>query len=245
MSQTPVYYRPTSVGEALALLAQTPSAVLLAGGTSLTPHLDSAAQAIIDLQAAGLDHLTPAENLLTLGAMVRLQTLADCPHAPDLLRQAAYREGPNTLRHAATLGGTVIGADWESELLAALLACDAQIEIQTVNGAQTIPLPDFLGNISGWLNGGGLLTAITVATTGVIAADRVARTPADKPIVAAVARRDDQGQLWLAISGVAPFPLLLDPSELPYLTPPGDFRGSSEYRKEMAKVLAERVLKQI
>lgn len=244
MLPTPVYYRPASVGEALALLAQTPSAVLLAGGTSLTPQLDSTAPAIIDLQAAGLDHLTPAENLLTLGAMVRLQTLADCPHAPDLLRQAARREGPNTLRHAATLGGTIIGADWESELLAALLACDAQVEIQTVNGAKTIPLSDFLANISSWLDG-GLLTAVTVATTGLTAADRVARTPADKPIVAAVARRDDGGEIWLAISGVGPFPILLDPSELPYLTPPGDFRGSSEYRKEMANTLAERVLRQI
>jgi CO/xanthine dehydrogenase FAD-binding subunit len=57
--------------------------------------------------------------------------------------------------------------------------------------------------------------------------------------VAAVARRDSNGALLLAFSGVASVPVLMD--DLETLAPPSDFRGSSEYRKAMAKSLDARV----
>ena len=67
----------------------------------------------------------------------------------------------------------------------------------------------------------------------------------DTAIVAAHARRDDDGTLRLALTGVGTTPSLVAPDDLDALDPPGDFRGSSEYRKEMAGILARRALAQL
>lgn len=237
------YHRPTSVAEALQLLARRGvNTAVLAGGTHLTAHLDERVDEIVDLQAAGLDHVRSEPGRLTLGAMVRLQTIVDEAQAPGLVREAARREGPNTLRNAATVGGLVIGADPESELLAALLVFETTVEIESAGGSRTLRLPEFLADVPAAL-GGGLVTAVSLRTGGRAASERVARTPADRPIVAAVARLDEAGQLRLALCGVAPTPVLADPDRLEAsLNPPGDFRGSGEYRRQMAITLTRRVL---
>jgi CO/xanthine dehydrogenase FAD-binding subunit len=73
---------------------------------------------------------------------------------------------------------------------------------------------------------------------------RTARTRADRPIVAAVARRTPDGQRRLALTGVAAVPVLVAPTPdaADGLEPPGDFRGSTEYRRALAGVLARRAL---
>jgi CO/xanthine dehydrogenase FAD-binding subunit len=71
------------------------------------------------------------------------------------------------------------------------------------------------------------------------------RTPADVPIVAAVARRSPTG-IRLALTGVADHPRLVDPDHpTGDLTPLGDFRGSGEYRVHLASVLSTRVLQEL
>ena len=239
------YHRPTSVGDALYLLARNDvRTMVIAGGTAAIPQLADHADEVVDLQALGLDAITGGKSILMLGAMARLQAVVDAEEAPLPLRKAAQRETPNTFRQAATIGGLVAGGDWESELLAVLLAYDAQVTVQTLVGMKQIALSDFLAQRSRYL-AGAIITQVSVATDGQAAAERTARTPADKPIVAAVARRTPQGDLRLALAGVAASPILLAPDDLDNLTPPGDFRGSSDYRKHLATVLARRVLSQI
>lgn len=242
------YHRPTSVAEALQLLARRGvNTAVLAGGTYLTAHLDELVDEIVDLQAAGLDQVRSEPGRLTLGAMVRLQTIVDEAQAPALVREAAHREGPNTLRNAATVGGLVIGADPESELLAALLVFEATVEVHptAAGGPRTLPLPEFLADVPAAL-GGGLVTAVSLRTGGRAASERVARTPADRPIVAAVARLDEAGQVRLALCGVAPTPVLVEPDRLEAsLHPPGDFRGSGEYRRQMAIALTRRAVERL
>ncbi|UCG25873.1 MAG: hypothetical protein JSW55_07765, partial [Chloroflexota bacterium] len=87
----------------------------------------------------------------------------------------------------------------------------------------------------------GIVTQVTFARDGIAVHERVARTPADNPIVAVIGRADAEGTLKLAFCGVADRPVLLTPEEIETLNPPGDFRGSAEYRRSVAKVLAERV----
>lgn len=133
MPQKPTaYYRPTSLDEALQFLRQ-PNTVPLAGGTDLLATEEGFTAAVVDLQDAGLDHLTWADDgrLLRLGAMVRLADLDDflaslATHggAAALLRDAVHRAGPNTYRHAATVGGIIASRLPDSEFLAALLALD-------------------------------------------------------------------------------------------------------------------------
>lgn len=243
MAQLKAYHRPASVSEALQLLAR-PGARILAGGTALVPQMTGADTDVIDLQSIGLDGVALVGDRLTLGAMVRLQTLVDSPDVPALLRELAHREGPNTFRYQGTLGGVIAQADPESELLAALLVFEAEVEIQSAAETRRLPLAEVLANVPAALSA-GLITAVSLATGGPAASERVVRTPADKPIVAAVARRDGQGQLRLALCGVAAVPVLTDPTPdqlKARLNPPGDFRGSTEYRRQMAAILSRRVL---
>ena len=244
MPQLTAYHRPATVDEALRLLARPGvNTVILGGGTHLVPRLPEAVNEAVDLQAVpGLNTITHQGRHITLGAMVRLQTIVDDPQVPPLVREAARREGPNTMRHAATVGGVIAGPDKESEFLAALLVFEAQIHIQTGSGTKVTPVENFLRDVTAGL-GGGLITAVTLAVTGQTAADRVARTPADKPIVAALARRTPEGKLFLALCGVDTAPVLVDPANVKAgIKPPDDFRGSREYRRQMAAVLAKRVI---
>lgn len=243
MNQLKAYHRPASVEEALGLLSRpNVHTAVIGGGTQAVPRLAETVDEVIDLQHVGLADISLTGSGLTLGAMVRLQTLVDDERLPELLREAARREGPNTLRHAATVGGLIVGASPESELLAALLVCQAIVRVQNSQGTHNIPLADLLADVPAAL-GGGLVTSVSLTPNGRTAATRVARTPADSPIVAAVARLADDNQLHLALCGVAPTPVLVDPDTIEAaLTPPDDFRGSAEYRRQMALTLSRRVI---
>ena len=242
MPQIKAYHRPVNLDEALRLLSRPGVyTALVAGGTDITARLADVDE-VVDLQVVGLAEMNYSGAHLTLGAMVRLQTLVEDSQAPALLREAAQREGPNTLRHAATVGGTVVRANPESELLAALLVFEAEIHLQSTGGATHLPLADFLADVPAALEG-GIVTAVSLATGGKTASARVARTPADQPIVAAAARLAPNGQLYLALCGIAQTPILVDPDNVKSaINPPGDFRGSSEYRRQVAATLARRVI---
>jgi CO/xanthine dehydrogenase FAD-binding subunit len=247
MTQLKAYHRPTSINEALQLLSRpNVNAAIVAGGTSLNARIDEAVDEVVDLQAVGLDQISHNEGRLTLGAMVRLQTIAEDERTPFLLREMARREGPNTFRNMGTIGGVVVNADWESELLAALLVFEAEVEIRLAPPEQgeskTIALSDFLANVPAALKG-GLVTAVSLTTGGKTANERVARTPVDKPIVAAVGRVDNRGRLRPALCGVAKMPVLANLDQLEAtLIPLSDFRGSGEYRRAMATTLSKRVV---
>ncbi len=246
MPKLKAYHRPASLDEALRLLSRHGvNTAIVAGGTYINAHLDTMVDEVIDLQAVGLTEASYSSDRLTLGAMVRLQSIVEDSQAPALLRETAHREGPNTLRHAASVGGIVVGASKESELLAALLVFEAEVQIQSTHGSKRLPLTDFLRDGPAALDG-GIVTAVSLATTGKTASARVGRTPADQPIVAAVARLDPNGKLHLALCGVAHTPVLVDPHNVKAaVNPLGDFRGSSEYRRHMAATLAERVMGEV
>jgi CO/xanthine dehydrogenase FAD-binding subunit len=137
-----------------------------------------------------------------------------------------------------TLGGEVATADPESELYAALLVHEAVETAQTSAGETLVPLAEIE------VSEKELITAVTIQRHGQTASDRVARTPADRPIVAVVGRRVADGVL-LAACGVAKRPILFNANGIDQLKPPADFRGSSGYRREMTAVLSQRVLAEL
>ncbi|MBE7470293.1 MAG: hypothetical protein DPW09_27775 [Anaerolineae bacterium] len=246
MPQIKAYHRPANLEEAIRLLARTGvNTAVVGGGAYITAHLDELVDEVVDLQAVGLTEVSYSGDRLTLGAMVRLQTIVEDSQAPALLREAAHREGPNTFRHAATVGGVVVGAGKESEFLAALLVSEAEVQMQSSRGSKSLPLAGFLRDVAGSLEG-GIVTAVSLATTGNTASARVGRTPADQPIVAAAARMAANGQIYLALCGVAATPILVDPDNVKgAINPPADFRGSSEYRRQVAATLAKRVVNEV
>lgn len=244
-----------------------PNTVPLAGGTALLATEEGIDSAVVDLQDTGLNRLTWADDghSLIIGAMVRLadleELLAPLAHAQGaaaLLRDAIHRAGPNTYRHMATVGGLVASRLPDSEFLAALLALDAMVDLrhpapETVSLMAYLqadePLPGLINElVIDWPAGRGAL-------------ERVARTPADQPIVSVIAWHPEDGAVRLAATGVSPLPRRLTAAEdalsgvldsqaieraadeaQSAADHPGDFRGDAGYRAKMAAVLARRAL---
>ncbi len=238
MPQVTGYHRPASIEDALATLsAPGTRKVILAGGTSVNAGLDRDPIEVVDLQALGLGGIAADGDRLRIGATTTLHDIATDDATPEVLAELAVREAPSTLRAVGTVAGLVVEGDPESELLAGLLVHGATVTTVDGDGSTDRDLADVLAVVPG-----GIITAITIDTGGTSAAARAARTPGDRPIVAAVARNDGNA-VRLALCGVASTPVLIE--DVAAIDPPGDFRGSPPYRKHLAAVLAGRVLAEV
>lgn len=262
------YHRPESLEEALTLLAR-PGTAPLGGGTKLlATETGLPGTAVIDLQALGLSQakLLTANNkqILAVGATLSLTKLSrfletELPNsmAAALLQTAIHQAGPNTYRNAATLGGTVASRLPDSELLAALLVLEATVTLRSAIGQNSISLADYLADAE---RPSGLITTVSIPfPQGSGASHRVARTPADYPIVSITGWRLADGSVRLAATGLGKRPFRLAGAEQTAQdgidkaagaaaaanTHAGDFRGSASYRAEMAAVLTRRTLDQI
>lgn len=231
------YHRPSSVEEALQLLTR-PTAAVLAGGTLVNATPNTHPVIAVDISRLGLDGIEALpDGRLRLGAATTLQQLVDHPAVPAVLRDLARREAVSTLRTLATVGGTLAAGGPESELVAGLLVCEAEVTLRSATATRSVPLPQLLADCDHLLS--TLIVGATIRIDGTLAAERTGRTPGDVAIVSAAARRTPDGRTLVALSGVAPTPVLAD--DVAGLNPPGDFRGSSEYRKHLASVLSARV----
>lgn len=268
------YHRPTSVRDALRLLARTtPRTVPLAGGTRLVVEREPTVEAVVDLSGLDLAFVEQRGHHVRLGAMTTLQTLSTDPTvaalANGMLAEAAHRSAPRAIRNVATLGGT-LAAGWPTcELTLALLVLDAQLVIRAQT-RRTVSLAAFLSDRARYLSPAGLITEVRspVPENSGAALAEISRTPRDRSIVnaAALVFRGDGARpgARLALGGVAPDPVRLPAVEAmlsgsaldgDWLTriaqetsaavnPPADSRASAEYRREMAGIVATRALRE-
>ena len=234
------YHRPRSLDEASRLLL-APNRKVLGGGTAAVPaarQTHGAGLEFVDLQSLGLDSIGFSGESISLGAMVRLSEIVDDSRLPVFFRDLAKRELPSALRDQATIGGTVVFGSSTSVLVAGLLAYGCNVILHT-HGAKQLESV-LVGGVSD-----DIVTSITVDVSGMGAIAATGRTPADEPIVAAVGVNSVEG-IRLALTGVAPVPILVDPDDpAGGLEPAGDFRGSRAYRVHLAEILAKRVLKEV
>ncbi len=230
------YHRPLDVSEALSLLSE-PHRVPLAGGTTINADRAHDPVEVVDLQALGLNTIATHPGELRVGAMATLQSMIDSDAVPPALSEIARAASPSTLRTIATVGGTIASRDSSSVLLAALLVHNAEV---TLANAGVVTLEDLLAT---GVPTHDLIMHVTFDPTGPTAVASTARTPADNPIVAAVARR---GADQVALTGVANTPVLVDAvNPTVGLAPPPDFRGSTAYRLELARVLTPRAVEAV
>ncbi len=240
------YFRPTTLDEALTLLAQ-PSTVPLGGGTLLSrPTVDSVS--VVDLQLLGLNRIHKQGNNLEIGATVTLQQLLDSEHCHPALKSALKLETPLNLRNSATVAGTLVVADGRSTFACALLALDAKLSVISEQSS-VISVGEFLP-----LRSRGLITQIVIPLNAKFAFEYVARTPSDKPIVCAALAQWTGGRARLAIGGWGKSPsLAMDGTEADGIEAAArnacheatDDWGSAEYRTDVASTLAKRCLEAI
>ena len=145
------YCAPQSIDEALARLAASPQAKLLAGGQSLIPMLNFrllSTDLLIDLtRIPGLKGIVPHGRSVRIGALathheVEASTLIRerFPLMGEAMRQVAHL----AIRNRGTVGGSLVHADPAAEwpLLAVLL--NARLHAIGPQGARAIDAQDFL-----------------------------------------------------------------------------------------------------
>lgn len=144
------YYAPTTLDEALALLADQPDARVLAGGQSLVPRLRLRLEkpaTIIDInRVVGLDLISVEAGSVTVGALVRQQTLVThdgVAAAHPLLREAGSYAGFQTTRHRGTVGGSIAFAAPWAELSATATLLEATITVRSAKAQREIAARDF------------------------------------------------------------------------------------------------------
>ena len=193
--------------------------------------------------------------------------------ANGVVAQAAHRSAASVLRNQGTVAGT-LKIEPDNILAVALLALDARVTVVRKE-TRTVALADFLSMREHLLMMALLTEINIPITNPHASLQTVARTSSDKPIVSVCAAaqilRGVQNDaiardVRIALGGVAETAVRASDAEKELegkdlggpavenairaigqspLQPRGDYRGSAEYRKEMASVLTRRAMKEL
>lgn len=146
-----LYFSPTTLTEALTFYDKNRDAVLIAGATDIVP--DMRGGKIKPLKAIDLTRLTELQGIGKEGGLIRV---GSCVTNGDLLRSAvikkylpalwtaAARSGAPAVQNRATVGGNLATASGAADLPGLLLALDARVVTESVNGAREMTLEKFI-----------------------------------------------------------------------------------------------------
>ena len=264
----PVPFRYLLAGtadHAVELLGQHgDDARVIAGGQSLLPLMKlrlASPSVVIDLAATGLTGIDIGNDgtTLVIGAMTTYRDVVRSPlvasHAP-LLARAASLVGDPQVRNRGTLGGGVAHANPACDVAGALVALGASVTIQGPSGTRSLGIEDFL--VGFWTNAMAadeVLVAVRVpSAVGVAwAYEKFAIRAQDWALVAVavagsrvallsmgdrIVRAHMTEEAFAGGASAADAAALADMGTHPL----EDLRGSSDYRRHLARVLTERAL---
>src|SRR5262249_18968549 len=140
------YACPTTLSEAVALLASRDDAKAIAGGQSLMPMLAFRLAAPTRLgelrKLPDMREIKISADGVRLGAMVRWRDIekdARLASAHPLLKAAVAHVAHYQIRNRGTIGGSVAHADPAAEIPGVLVTCDAAIAVTRKSGPRAIP----------------------------------------------------------------------------------------------------------
>ncbi len=169
------YVRAHSVEEAIQLLQQYGDrAKLLAGGHSLLPLMKlrlAQPEVLIDLGRVNeLRGIREEGSWLVIGALTTHDEVATSPLVQQrcpLLAETASQIGDLQVRNMGTIGGSLAHADPAADYPAAVLALEAEIEVQGPNGTRMVRATEwFVDLLTTALKPGEVLTRVRVPVRG-------------------------------------------------------------------------------
>lgn len=262
------FLRPQSVFEAVNLL-QDPATFLLAGGTAAAMNRDEKIRTVIDLSGlAELKTIDVNSQRIRLGAMVTMTQIRRHASLLPALIMCARSIGSTPLRNVITVGGELAHGVYWNDLPVLLLAADAQVELQTANQCEKVPIATFLADHpKRVLSGGKMITAVEIPLPADhLTYEKFARTQVDYTLCDVAIR------LWIhdgivhdarvAVGGVVPLARRVSEVEQALVGAPAetasfrraanvvvdalafrpDFRISREYQKHLVETLVYRQL---
>lgn len=142
------FLRPTTLAEALALKAERPDAVPIAGGTDVMVELNfdhRRPEALLDLTTVPeLAGWSTSDVTVRLGAGVSYtRVIAELGESVPALAMASRTVGSPQIRNRGTVGGNLGAASPAGDTHPVLLALDARIEVASVRGSRILPAEDF------------------------------------------------------------------------------------------------------
>lgn len=162
------YFRPTTVKEAVSLLADYGGrARPIAGGTDLLVEKPPEVECLVDITRLGLNYVRNDGDTLKIGAATTLSQIIESsllekdPYC--VLREEASKMGDPPIRNTATVGGNICSAVPSADFPPGLIALEAEARIAGPSGERTVSLDGFfLGPRKTVLENGELLTEIKV-----------------------------------------------------------------------------------
>jgi len=219
------YLAPTSVDEALALLAELgEDAKVLAGGQSLVPLLNFRLVRpahLVDLnEIPDLGYIRHENGRIVIGAMTRQRAVEvsdlvseRCPLLAEAMRQIGHVQ----IRNRGTIGGSLAHADPAAELPAVVAVLGGELVVRSAR-SERVMTPDefFVAYLTTAVEPGELLVEVrlpVIAPGTGTAFMEVSRRHGDLALVgvAASVRLDDSSVCThsaIALTGVGPTPVV-------------------------------------
>jgi aerobic carbon-monoxide dehydrogenase medium subunit len=148
------YVAPATLDEALAALAGSDDAKVIAGGQSLMPVLRmrlAAPELLVDIgRIEELRGIREDGDAIVVGAMTPHSVVQKDPLLAEhvkLVSIATAKVGDPQIRHRGTFGGSLAHADPAADLPAATVALDAEMVIAGQSGRRTVPASEFFTDL--------------------------------------------------------------------------------------------------
>ena len=255
------YHRPSSVQDAVKLLADHPEAKLLAGGQTFIPTLKqrlAQPSDVIDLGAiTGLKEIKAEGDKLVIGAMATHGAVAKNSSVKSMipaLAAMAYDIGDTQVRNLGTIGGSVSNNDPAADYPGALVALGATV----TTDRRSIAAEDFFtGMFETALGEDEILTSVSFPKPMAAAYEKF-RNPASRYAMVGVFVAKTASGIRVAVTGAGPCVFRLPdfeqalssnfvPDALQHLNVSADglntdMHGSAEYRAHLIKVVAKRAV---
>ena len=255
------YHKPSSVADAVKLLAADPDAKPVSGGHTLLPalkHRLNKPSALVDLSGiAEMKGIKRQGNALIIGALTRHVEVANSAEVKAAIPALAYMAshiGDNQVRNRGTIGGSVSNNDPAADYPAAVLGLGATIH----TSKRKIAADDFFqGMFTTALEEGEILVAIEFPIPEKAGYAKL-KNPASRYVMAGAFISKGPMGLRVAINGAAP--CVFRQSDMENALGRSwsadsvagvkqdadglnsDIHGSAEYRAHLVTVMAKRAI---
>ena len=254
------YHKPTTVADAVKLLAD-PDAKAVSGGHTLLPalkHRLNKPSALVDLSGiAEMKGIRKVGNAIVIGALTRHVEVANSAEVKAAIPALAYMAshiGDVQVRNRGTIGGSVSNNDPAADYPAAVLGLGATIH----TSKRKIAADDFfLGMFTTALDADEILTAIEFPIVDKAGYAKM-KNPASRYVMAGVFVSKAGGAVRVAVNGAGPCVFRQADMEKALSanwsadavagvkqSPDGlngDIHGSAEYRAHLVGVMAKRAV---